>query len=268
MTSKIGSQNSDIFHGREPANILGVPVSTLELGSLLEVVHLWSRQSTHRIITYVNAHCLNLAQRYPHYLLLLQQADLVYSDGVSVVWASKMLGGNQLQKMTGGDWIHIFCKMAVRDSLRMYILGGYPGIVQRARLNLENKYPGIKIVGTSDGYFQEKSEQEVLSEIEATQPHVVFVGMGTPRQEEWIFSHRSKISAPVCWAVGALFDLVAGSERRVPAWMNSLGLEWFWRLLLDPRGKWKRYLIGNPVFVARVLRQTLAERLSTRKFRE
>jgi exopolysaccharide biosynthesis WecB/TagA/CpsF family protein len=99
------------------------------------------------------------------------------------------------------------------------------------------------------------SAEEVLVDIGRSNPQVVFVGMGAPLQEKWIAAHREEINAPVCWAVGALFDFVAGVEYRVPAWMNRLALEWLWRFLIDPSGKWKRTLVGNPVFVARVLRQ-------------
>jgi N-acetylglucosaminyldiphosphoundecaprenol N-acetyl-beta-D-mannosaminyltransferase len=157
--------------------------------------------------------------------------------------------------MTGADWIHDFCQQAQQVGLRLYILAGEPGIARLASDNLQNKYPGLKIVGCSDGWFSERSQSDVIHEINAASPHVVFIGLGVPRQEKWIAGRRKQIEAPVCWGVGALFDYVAGVEARVPRLMNLLALEWFWRLIMDPRGKWRRYLLGNPLFIYQVLRQ-------------
>ncbi len=235
--------------------ILGVPVACVATHDILGLVAAWASASQPRTITYVNAHCLNVAAATPAYHAVLQQADLVYPDGISVVWASRVLGGRGMAKSTGADWIDIFCHLAVRHGWRIYLLAGKPDIAQRARANLVARMPALQIVGVCDGYFQMQSEAEVLAEIARTQPHVVFVGMGTPRQELWVAEHRAALATPICWSVGALFDYVAGAEPRAPAWMNALALEWLWRLLVDPRGKWKRYVLGNPLFVLRFLRQ-------------
>ncbi len=243
------------------ANILGVEVACLDIPGLLSRVAEWSTQTTRRTILYVNAHCFNTATKDPVYQDILGQADLVYADGISVVWAGRFLDGCELHKMTGADWIYDFAAWAEAraraktGSVRVYLLGGKPGVARRAADHLAQRYPSLEIVGAADGYFQEKSEALVLQEIQDCAPQVVFVGMGTPVQEKWIAAHRQQIAAPVCWAVGALFDYLAGEEARVPAGMYRLGLEWFWRLLVDPLGKWRRYLLGNPWFVFRVLRQ-------------
>jgi N-acetylglucosaminyldiphosphoundecaprenol N-acetyl-beta-D-mannosaminyltransferase len=213
---------------------------------------------------YVNAHCLNIANQNNRYHEVLKSADLVYADGVGVVLAANILQREKIKKITSRDWLDEFCKVSIEDDLRIYLLGAKPEINRKSRIYLENKYSGLKVVGASDGYFQGKSEPEILSEIDETNPHVLFVAMGTPKQEQWIAENREKIAAPVCWAVGAMFDVLAGSEPGVPAWMNAIGLEWFWRLLMDPTGKWKRYIIGNPLFLARVLRQLASERLLMR----
>jgi N-acetylglucosaminyldiphosphoundecaprenol N-acetyl-beta-D-mannosaminyltransferase len=121
------------------------------------------------------------------------------------------------------------------------------------------RFPRLQIVGVCDGFFQENGTggADLIAEINRAKPHVLFVGMGVPRQEKWLAAQRSIIDAPVCWAIGALFDYVAGVERRVPKWLASMGLEWFWRLMIDPKGKWRRYLIGNPLFLYRILIQKL-----------
>lgn len=246
--------------GFSTANILGVGVACLDFPGILSLVGRWSSQPQLRTILYVNAYCFNTACSDSHYQDILQNADLVYADGISVVWAGRFLNSCTLHKMTGADWIYNFATWAEArphsgaGGLRVYLLGSRPGVARRARDHLQGRYSALEIVGTADGYFQDKSEAQVLMEIERSSPHVVFVGMGTPVQEKWIAAHREEISAPVCWAVGALFDYLAGDEARVPGWMYRLGLEWLWRLLVDPVGKWRRYLLGNPLFVYRVVR--------------
>jgi N-acetylglucosaminyldiphosphoundecaprenol N-acetyl-beta-D-mannosaminyltransferase len=206
---------------------------------------------------YANAHSLNIAWDHPAYLTTLNQSDMVCADGVSVVWAGRFLGGNGLHKASGTEWIEAFCNLANAEQWRIYILAGRPGVAEQARANLQGQWPGINIIGTADGFFQGKSEEETLQDIERSAPDILFVGMGTPKQELWISQNRPRISAPVCWAVGSLFDLITGEEQWPPQWINAIGMQWFWRLLLDPVGKWRRYVLGNPVFVYRVLRQRI-----------
>jgi N-acetylglucosaminyldiphosphoundecaprenol N-acetyl-beta-D-mannosaminyltransferase len=237
------------------ADILGVRIHCLDTGCLMETVRSWSGEDRPRSVYYAHSKSLNDAYRDASFRRLLNNADLTYSDGISVVWAGKFLSGRSFCKITGADWINDYANMAAQGAIRTYLLGSQPGIARQAAGILEKSHPGLPIVGASDGFFQEKSETEVLQEIARTRPQVVFVGMGAPLQEKWIAAHREEIQAPVCWAVGALFDFVTGVEPRVPAWMNKLALEWLWRFLVDPSGKWKRTFIGNPLFVSRVLRQ-------------
>jgi len=238
-------------------NILDVNVTCLDNKGIFACVKEWVEEDLRRTILYVNAHCLNIASEDTYYRRLLNRADIVYADGISVVWSSRILGGCKLEKNTGADWIEDFCCFAEQESIQIYILAGGEGVAENAKDNLLKGYPEIKIVGYSDGYFKNKSEDQVLSEIRVLSPQVLFVGMGTPHQERWIYEHREEISASVCWGVGALFDYVTGIESRVPSWMSRIGLEWFYRLIIDPAGKWERYIIGNPRFVTRVIRQKM-----------
>lgn len=239
------------------ALILGVQVSSLTVPQIMGRLAEWVQQDQPRNIFYVNAHSLNLAWQDNHLRNLLNRADLVYPDGISVVWSAQYLFGCRMQKITGADWVHDYCQQAAQFGWRTYILGGRPGVASQASANLLIKYPGLQIVGHADGFFQAKSVTQVLDEIHQTEAQVVFVGMGTPQQEMWIDANREAIRAPVCWAVGAMLDFVAGTEPRAPRLVRALALEWFWRLCMDPRGKWRRYILGNPLFVYRVLRQHL-----------
>ncbi len=236
-------------------DILGVPVDPVSKTRLLHEVLTWAREAGRRTIMYVNAHCMNVASTDNYHLGVLQRADLVYADGIGVVWAGRLLHGISLEKITGRDWIDGLCDLAAAQSLRLFILAGETGVAQKAAENLRRRWPSLQIVGAYDGYFSENSEAEILAAIKESSPHIVLVGMNTPTQEKWLADHRAQIAAPVCWAVGALFDYVAGIEPPVPGWMNTLALEWLWRMLMDPRGKWRRYLLGNPWFLYRVLRE-------------
>lgn len=245
--------------------ILGVDVHSIDKKGLIRQVAAWvgvdtPGKDTLRTITYVNAHCLNVAQSDAAYRATLNTVDLLYSDGIGVVWAGRVLRQAHLYKVTGRDWITDFCAYAAEQGWGIYILAGAPGIARQAADRLRARWPSLRILGTADGFFHEKSEAETIKEIAALRPQVVFVGMGVPMQEEWLRRMRAQIAAPVCWAVGALFDYVAGAEPPVPGWLDALALEWLWRLWIDPAGKWKRYLLGNPVFVARVIKQRIVER--------
>jgi N-acetylglucosaminyldiphosphoundecaprenol N-acetyl-beta-D-mannosaminyltransferase len=244
------------------SNILDVKVACINREQLLFLVDEWVRQELRKTILYTNAHCMNVASQDAIYWEILNRADLVYADGISLVWGSRFLGGCRIEKITGADWIDDFCSLAQCRELRIFILAGRPGIAQVAAKKMINHYPGLHIVGICDGFSPENRTEEtaLIAEINQARPHVVFVGMGVPRQEKWLAAQRAKIDAPVCWAVGALFDYVAGVEPRAPKWMTFMGMEWFWRLMIDPKGKWRRYLIGNPVFLYRILCQKLARK--------
>jgi N-acetylglucosaminyldiphosphoundecaprenol N-acetyl-beta-D-mannosaminyltransferase len=241
----------------EPVEILGVKVDCISKEDLLKQALDWVGQDRKVTISYVNAHCLNVAAKDEAYRKLLNQFDLIFSDGVGVVWAGRFLERRKLYKVTCRAWIEEFCGMCQEEGISLYLLGGKPGITREAQKRLQGRWPKLQILGAGDGYFHEKSEVEVLGEIEEKKPDVLLVGMGVPRQEKWMEINRQQIPAKVCWAVGAMFDYVAGAEAPVPGWMERLALEWVWRMVVDPRDKWKRYMIGIPLFMGRVLLQKL-----------
>jgi len=240
-------------------NVLDVNVACLDKQGLIALVgtRISATGSPPYVLSYVNAHCYNVASKDQVYKQILQTADLVYADGIAVVWASWFLGGCRLTRLTGADWFLDFCAAAQRHHWSIYLLGGKPGVAQNVKSYLELRFPKLQVVGVSDGFFATKSEDKVVEEIAQVKPDVVFVGLGTPKQEKWINAHHACLQAKVCWSIGALLDYFGGEEKRAPLWMRNLALEWLWRLWVDPRGKWKRYLIGNPIFVFRVLFQKM-----------
>lgn len=206
----------------------------------------------HRVFL-VNAHTLNLAFEDSAYREILNSADLVLNDGTGVNWAAKCLDGRPFEEnLVGTDLIPRFCAIAGERGYALYLLGGEPGIAERAAASLKRLTPGLKIAGFHHGYFAEEETNKVISSINALAPQVLLVSFGNPRQEQWIHHHGSRLAPPLCIGVGGLFDHLSGELIRAPRWIRALGIEWTFILLFQPH-KWKRYLIGNPQFVLRVL---------------
>lgn len=235
--------------------ILGVPIACTTRDGLFSTALMWAENSDKRTIFYANAHVLNTASQDPHLMSILNLADLVYADGISVVFASRYLYNIELEKLTARAWIHDFAAQAAKNRLKLFLLGGMDGVSQLAATQLHLDHPGLQIVGCQAGIFSSEQELSFVEQINQAQPDILFVGMGSPMQEKWINRHRQELEVPLCWSVGALFDYLAGIEKPVPSFLDHLGLEWLWRLWMDPRRKWMRYITGNPQFVWRVWQQ-------------
>jgi N-acetylglucosaminyldiphosphoundecaprenol N-acetyl-beta-D-mannosaminyltransferase len=159
--------------------------------------------------------------------------------------------------MTGADWVHDLARLCVAHGHSLYLLGGTQGSAAEAAQRLQRWYPGLTVAGTHWGFELNPGAVQTIRDSGAD---ILLVGMGSPRQERWIAAHQSELGVPVVWAVGALFDFVSGRLARGPRWMTEHGLEWLCRLAVEPRKLWRRYLIGNPRFLWRVLRSRAARR--------
>jgi N-acetylglucosaminyldiphosphoundecaprenol N-acetyl-beta-D-mannosaminyltransferase len=207
---------------------------------------------------YLNAHTYHLACQDEDYRSILSRAEILYPDGMSIVWAVKLLSGVRVERMTGVDFFESFIQLAKEQGVKLYFLGSRPGVADLAAQFLREKHPGIQIVGTHHGYLAETAQVDrVLTDIQASGADIVLVGMGSPGQETFVARHGEAMGVPVVWTIGALFDYYAGEEKAAPRWMGRAGLEWLYRLYRDPKGKWRRYIIGNCWFAGRVIRKML-----------
>lgn len=243
-------------------SIFGIGIDTAAPSQLIAQIVQRAARGQRTRVCYVNAHVLNLAYRDPALASVLRSAQLVLADGFGVLLGARLLGLPAPERAAITDYIDELAERAAAASVSLYLLGGGPGASEQAASVLRERHPAVQIVGTHHGYLgDDAATAAALAEIRALEPAIVCVGMGSPMQEKWIAAHANEIDAPVVMAVGAVMDHVSGRVERIrPDWMMRWGLEWVGRLLAEPQRLWRRYLLGNPAFVARVLRERSSRR--------
>jgi len=234
------------------SRILGIEVDSLTTDEFLQRVEEFVSSGTPHQIAYLNADCVNKCWSNRAYREAISKADLVYADGMGVVWASRVFDRPLPERVNAGDLLPQFCELASAKKYRVYLLGGEDGIAERAAQRLAAEYPDLQIAGCHHGFFEEEEDCKVVDEIRQAKPDVLLVGMGAPRQELWIRDYLKDLNVPVAWGVGGLFDYCAEKFSRAPEWMRKRGMEWLYRLLLEPRRLWRRYVLGNLIFTFRV----------------
>lgn len=201
-------------------------------------------------VTYLNLDCLRLAHQRPQYSALLSQMALVLPDGVGVRIATSLVGKQKRAHWNVTDLYLQFIAEAARAGARFFLLGGPDGVAEQAALKLAADLPGIQIVGSHTGFIRDHAA--VVAAINASGADVVLVGMGAPLQEKWLFDHSAALNPSLRICVGALFDWVSGRQPRAPRLMQALNLEWLWRIGLEPRRLFKRYIVHDLGFLLQV----------------
>ena len=213
------------------------------------------------LVLNANAHCLNLCYEDPALRAFFNGAEVVFCDGAGVMLAAKILGGRIPERITYADWAWRLAAFAAAEGFSLYFLGARPGVAQAAARRLRERYPGLEISGVHHGYFDHSAGspegEAVVEEINAAAPDILLVGLGMPLQEYWLLENRRRLDAGVALTGGAVFDYVSGRLSRGPRLLTGNGFEWLARLLVEPRRLWRRYLIGNPLFLLRVVKQRL-----------
>jgi N-acetylglucosaminyldiphosphoundecaprenol N-acetyl-beta-D-mannosaminyltransferase len=234
--------------------LFDIDVQTAPPAELLRAILAFAENSARHRVSYVNAHVLNQSFSSPALRRAIQASDLVYCDGYGVRLAAKLVGTPVPFRMTGADWIWGVASLCQASDRSLYLLGSDPGSSSAAAAALKRWYPGLRVLGTHHGYFEPNSahSDRVLEDIADKRPDILLVGMGTPQQELWVDRYFERIEAGVVWTVGALFDYLAGRTPRAPHWLSDNGLEWIFRLAVEPRRMWRRYLLGNPAFLYHV----------------
>lgn len=199
---------------------------------------------------------------------IFRAADLVLADGTPMIWAAQFLGCPLPGRVSGSDFLPAFCRVAARESYRVFLLGGGPGIGEQAKLRLESMNPGLRIAGTYSppyGFDQDEDENtRIVERVHQSAPDVLFAAFGAPKQEKWLFRFRDILGVPVSMGVGSSLDYLAGRLKRAPFWMQHCGLEWTYRLAQEPRRLWRRYLVDDASFVYYLLREKFQMRATGR----
>lgn len=247
-----------------PINILGVQVHPLTVDQLHEELAQLIETDAHAEVLHVNVHGMNLSADNPWLRDYLNQAEIVFCDGAGIILGARILGQHIPERITYADWMWQLAEFAAARGYSFYFLGAKPGIAQTAADRMIERFPELKIAGVRDGYFNKDNghpdNEAVLADINAARPNILIVGMGMPMQERWLLDNWNRIDANIALTGGAVFDYISGDLKRAPAWMTNNGLEWLGRLLIEPRRLWQRYIVGNPVFLARVIRERLHHR--------
>jgi N-acetylglucosaminyldiphosphoundecaprenol N-acetyl-beta-D-mannosaminyltransferase len=242
-------------------SILGIKVNPITTEQLNREIVRFVREGRKEMVLNVNVNAFNQAAVHPFMAALLNRAGIVFCDGYGVVLAGRILGATIPERITYADWMWSLASICELEGLRLYFLGARPGIAEQAAAKLRRACPALEIVGIRDGYFDKTGVENdrVIEAINRERPDILVLGMGMPEQERWLAENWERIDARVALTGGACFDFVSGAVRRGPRWMTDRGLEWLFRLMLEPRRMFRRYVIGNPLFLARVIGQRVAE---------
>jgi exopolysaccharide biosynthesis WecB/TagA/CpsF family protein len=240
--------------------VLGVPLARLTAPEALDEIERLAGLDAPVLVAYANAYTLNSAAGDPAYGDVLRRADLVLNDGKGVMLAARLLGDRFPADLNGNFLTPLLLRRAAERGWPVYFLGARPGVAAGAADRLRNEIPGLQVAGVHDGYFSPADLDGVIAGIRESGAHVLLVALGNPAQERWLDEHLEPTGVRIGVGVGAFFDFQTGAIPRAPEWMNRLGLEWVHRLVLEPRRMWRRYLVGNPLFLIRVLRSRFARK--------
>jgi len=247
--------------GAERVELLGLPFDPATMQSAVDQCVAWCLgPRVPRTIITINASHVCQMRRDEELRRACLAGDLILADGMSVVWTFSLAGVPLPQRVAGVDMMARLLEGAGRHRLRVYFLGARREVVSRLAEQSAQRHPGLVVAGVRDGYFTPADHPAIVEEIRRATPHLLFVGMPSPFKETWCELHRTALDVPVVMGVGGSFDVLAGFVRRAPRAFQVTGMEWFWRLLMEPRKMWKRYLLTNSEFIWLAIGQVLARR--------
>ncbi len=228
---------------------LNTEIDNLTMQESLEIIdELINRKKPSYVVTPNVDHIVKLEED-TEFQDVYENADLILTDGMPLIWISKMKKTPIKEKVSGSDLFPKVCELAAKKGYRLFLLGAAEGVADTAARNLEEKYNGLNVVGTySPSYGFEKNEDEInhiINIVREANPDILAVGLGAPKQEKFIYKYKDKLNVPISLAIGASIDFEAGNINRAPKWMQDSGLEWLYRLCKEPKRMYKRYLVDD-----------------------
>lgn len=239
-------------------NVLGVGVHALNLCSAVAVLQTAIETRSKGYVCVTGVHGVSEAQSDPAFRSILNRAFLNTPDGMPMVWLGRISGFRDMDRVYGPDLLLEVCQASESAGWRHFFYGGGPGTAEALAAVLQAKFPKLQIVGTHTPPFRPLTTvefQAFQAQIAAARPDIIWVGLSTPKQENFMSSTIDSLDVPVMIGIGAAFDLISGKVRQCPRWIQRTGFEWLYRLIQEPRRLWKRYFKNNPLFVGRILLQ-------------
>lgn len=236
---------------RHRVPVIGVQVDVLDWEMAIGRIAAWGRAGESRYVCFSNVHSAVTAAFDTHFHQIIAGSDMCTSDGAPVTWMLRQLGAPQQERLNGPDLMWRYFAAEAPKAGKVYFYGSTPETLKLLRARVEAEFPGLQVVGAYSPPFRPATgaeDEEDVARINASGAHVVFIGLGCPKQEAWMAAHRGRINA-VMMGVGAAFEFHAGVQRRAPAWLRNHGLEWAHRLLHNPRRLWRRYVFTNTPFL-------------------
>jgi len=213
------------------------------------------------LISTLNAHSFNTTKSDDNFKEAIKGSDIILPDGIGVVLAMRLLNGSKINKIAGADLFHYEMQRVNRINGKCFFLGSSENTLQKIKERSAIEFPQMQVFTYSPPFKAEFSEEEsmlMVDKVNAVEPDVLFIGMTAPKQEKWAYTHINLLKAGHVCCVGAVFDFFAGTVHRAPEWMIGIGMEWFYRLVKEPKRMWRRYLIGNTKFIVYVLKEKMS----------
>ena len=245
----------------DPTWVWRVPFAPLSMAETVTAIGNLIEMGRPTFFITANTHYVMLTQQNPDLQVINAQAALILADGAPLIWASRCLGSPLPERVAGSDLVFELSAEAAKQGYRLFFVGGAEGVAEQAALRLRELYPGLQVVGTECPSLHELTREEeaaLIGRIRAARPHILMVAFGQPKGERWIYQHLEELGVPVSVQVGASLDFAAGRIRRAPRWMRNSGLEWAFRLGLEPRRLFGRY-VRNAWFIARMVARDLRQ---------
>jgi N-acetylglucosaminyldiphosphoundecaprenol N-acetyl-beta-D-mannosaminyltransferase len=243
-------------------DILGCHVNSMTVVEALAIIETWitNAPSRCRFVVATGFHGLWEAQKTPEFKDVLNSADLFCPDGIAPIWLSRVMGHPLSGRVPGPDLLASFFSLANIKGYSSFFLGDTPETLELLKLKLLQRYPGHRVAGTLSppfGAFTPNEDSAIIDAIHQAKPDILWVALGLPKQEWWIYQHLAQLRVPVAAAVGAAFGFLSGRVKRAPHWIGNLGFEWLWRLSMEPKKLWHRDLVDGPWFLAYALHECL-----------
>ena len=238
-------------------NILGCSIDNMTMSETIEKIDELIKQGGVHQHVVVNVDKLIKLRSNKKLRKIISNCDIINADGMPIVWVSSLFGSRIKERVTGIDLMENLIKHASQKGYRPFFFGARKPVVERVVQIYRNKYPELKIAGYRDGYWKLDEEKDVAKFIKDSKPDVLFVAISSPKKEVFLNKYLYYMKVPFVMGVGGSFDVIARVAKRAPKWMQDRGLEWLYRLVQEPKRMWKRYLIGNSIFVYKVIKELI-----------